>query len=60
MTDPVKFLYQRGQSVKLKDTGDAGTVEYCGTEGTTGTPFYRIQFHDGTTRNVAESDLWPA
>jgi hypothetical protein len=54
------FQYQKGQVVRLKSTGETGLVEYCSDDPTTGMNFYKVRFSDGTTKNVAESDLWPA
>jgi hypothetical protein len=60
MTNHINFLYQKGRRVRHKVTGKVGMVERCDTEPTIGTPFYYVRFDDGTTDNVAESDLWPA
>jgi hypothetical protein len=56
----VNFLFREGQHVKVKATGEVGTVVYCSTEPTTNVPFYRVRFADGTARLIAENELWPA
>ena len=54
------FLFEKGQSVKVRATGEVGTVEYFSTDPTTNAPFYRVRFADGTTRLIPENELWPA
>ncbi len=56
----VKFLFKEGQRVKVRTTGEVGTVKYFSTEPTTNVPFYRMGFADGTARLIAENELWPA
>jgi hypothetical protein len=56
----MNFLFQKGQRVKVKDTGKIGRVEYCSTDPTTDIPFYQIRLDDGTNVKKAESDLLPA
>ena len=55
----VNFLFKEGQRVKVRTTGEVGTVEYASTEPNLNLPFYRVKFDDGTTRQIAESELWP-
>lgn len=56
----VNFLFQKGQRVKVRTTGEVGIVEYCSTDNTTNVPFYGVRFSDGTTRRIVESELLPA
>ncbi len=56
----VNFLFREGQRVKVKATGEVGTVEYASTEPNLNLPFYRVKFDDGAVRLIAESKLWPA
>jgi hypothetical protein len=54
------FLFQKHDRVKVRDTGQIGKVEYCGTDPTTDMRFYTIRLNDGTTIKKAERDLLPA
>jgi hypothetical protein len=53
------FLFTRDDRVKVKETGEVGTVEYGDTDTTTKVTFYQVRLDDGTTRPVAESHLLP-
>ena len=54
------FVFQKGQRVKIKGTGQMGTVEHCGTYSPPDIRFYTIKLSDGTTVKKAEEDLLPA
>jgi len=56
----VNFLFKKDQPVKVRTTGEVGTVEYFSTDPTTDVPFYRVRFADGTARLIAENELSPA
>jgi hypothetical protein len=56
MTD---FLFKKGQRVKVKETGEVGTVEYCDTDPTTNARFYRVRLDDGKLEVIPENELWP-
>jgi hypothetical protein len=55
----IKFLFEEGQRVKVKDSGEVGVVEYASTDRDLNLPFYRVRF-DGGTKPIAESELLPA
>lgn len=59
----VNFLFKKDQRVKVRTTGEVGTVEYCSTasaDPNPDVPFYRVKFADGMVRVIAENELWPA
>jgi hypothetical protein len=56
----VNFLFREGQRVKVKATGEVGTVVYCSTDWTVQeVRFYDLRFDDERTQRFAESDLCP-
>jgi hypothetical protein len=56
----VNFLFREGQHVKVKATGEVGTVVYRSTDWTVEeVPFYELRLDDGRTQRFAESDLCP-
>jgi hypothetical protein len=56
----MNFRFQKGKRVKVRDTNEIGTVEFCSTDPTTDIPFCQIKFDNGTTQVIAESDLLEA
>jgi hypothetical protein len=52
----VNFLFKIDERVKVRATGEVGTVEYFSTDPTTNVPFYGVRFSDGTARLIAEDE----